>query len=57
MLTGEEAYEGLTAIWEDRFAFDAQTCHSDVRGVIVEGEMPAAARVPETQSDAGATNE
>ena len=39
-LVGEGAYEGLTAIWESRH--DASACSWEVRGLILEGELPAA---------------
>lgn len=39
-LVGEGAYEGLTAIWESRH--DANACSWDVRGLIIEGDLPAA---------------
>jgi hypothetical protein len=40
ILVGERAYEGLTAIWEER---TSQTgCSGEVRGVIIDGTVPAA---------------
>jgi len=38
-LTSEDAYDGLTAIWEAS-NFDDDHCW-DVRGLIIEGELPA----------------
>ncbi len=50
VLTGEGAYEGLTAVWEEKLVEDEcycfvsmtglEPCRWDVRGVIFEGEMP-----------------
>jgi hypothetical protein len=40
ILNGEGAYEGLTVIWEEQP--DGPTCTWDVRGLIIEGEVPAA---------------
>jgi hypothetical protein len=40
ILNGEGAYEGWTVIWEEQH--DGPTCTWDVRGVIIEGEVPAA---------------
>ena len=40
ILTGEGAYEGLTAFWEVQGDWDA--CTWDVRGLIFEGDVPAA---------------
>ena len=42
VLHGEGAYEGLTALWVERFS--AEPCGWDVQGVIFDGVMPA---VPE----------
>jgi hypothetical protein len=39
-LVGEGAYEGLSAIWEERFL--SPRCAADVRGVIIVGGVPAA---------------
>jgi len=39
-LVGEGAYEALTAIWESRH--DASACSWAVRGLIIEGDLPAA---------------
>jgi hypothetical protein len=39
-LVGEGAYEGLSAIWEERFL--APRCAADVRGVIIVGGVPTA---------------
>jgi hypothetical protein len=39
-LVGEGAYGGLTAIWES--TYDGEACAWDVRGVIIEGDVPAA---------------
>jgi hypothetical protein len=39
-LAGEGAYEGLTAVWES--AYDPVACAWDVRGLIIEGDVPAA---------------
>jgi S-formylglutathione hydrolase FrmB len=38
VLTGEGAYEGLTALFEE--TYDNGTCSSVVRGLIIEGEPP-----------------
>lgn len=38
-LTGEGAYEGLTAVWGMLFAEDP--CGWDIEGIVFEGEMPA----------------
>ena len=40
VLVGEGAYEGLSAIWEQRFLFPE--CAADVRGLLIEGKVPAA---------------
>jgi hypothetical protein len=40
VLTGEGAYEGLSAIWEERMLFP--DCAADVRGLLIEGAPPAA---------------
>ena len=40
ILIGEGAYEGLTAIWEEQH--DGAACAWDVRGLIIEGDAPAA---------------
>lgn len=40
VLVGEEAYEGLSAIREERFLFP--DCAADVSGLLIEGEPPAA---------------
>ena len=40
VLVGEGAYEGLSAIWEERFLFPE--CAADVRGLLIEGGVPAA---------------
>jgi len=40
VLVGEGAYEGLSAIWEERFL--APRCAADVRGVIIVGDVPTA---------------
>ena len=39
-LAGSGAYEGLTAIRESHH--DASACSWDVRGLIIEGDVPAA---------------
>jgi hypothetical protein len=43
-LEGSGAYEGLTAIWESQH--DARACSWEVRGVIIEGQVPAAPEPP-----------
>ena len=40
VLVGEGAYEGLSAIWEERMLMPR--CAADVRGLLFEGEAPAA---------------
>jgi hypothetical protein len=40
VLIGEGAYEGLTAIWEGQH--DGPACAWDVRGLIIQVDMPAA---------------
>jgi hypothetical protein len=40
VLTGEGAYEGLSVIWEERF--DGATCTSQIRGLIIGGDVPPA---------------
>jgi hypothetical protein len=40
ILIGEGAYEGLTAIWEGQH--DGPACTWDIRGLIIEGNVPAA---------------
>jgi S-formylglutathione hydrolase FrmB len=40
VLAGEGAYEGLTTLFEE--TYDNGTCSSEVRGLIIEGEPPAA---------------
>lgn len=40
-LVGERAYEGLTALWESTFHGPSE-CSWDVRGLIFEGDAPAA---------------
>jgi hypothetical protein len=40
VLVGEGAYEGLTAIWEERAS--QAGCPGEVRGVIIDGPVPAA---------------
>jgi hypothetical protein len=40
VLTGEGAYEGLTALFEE--TYDNGTCSSEVRGLIIGGEPPPA---------------
>ncbi len=46
-LVGSGGYEGLTAIWESQH--DASACSWEVRGVIVEGDVPAAPQPPAAQ--------
>ena len=41
VLVGEGAYEGLSAIWEERFLLPGCGA-ADVRGLIIEGEVPVA---------------
>jgi hypothetical protein len=41
VLVGEGAYEGLVAIWEHGYLFP-EACAADVRGLIVEGDVPPA---------------
>jgi hypothetical protein len=40
VLVGEGAYEGLSAIWEERML--VQACAADVRGLLIAGDVPTA---------------
>jgi hypothetical protein len=40
VLAGEGAYEGLSAVWEERMLFPR--CAADIRGLLFEGEAPTA---------------